>query len=89
MTDADTQKELEELRQQVAALSEARRARPAAPRDEVPAEAPVDDVRAEEHGLGDQLEELVGLLGDELRDNPLAAGVAIFVAGVVVGRLLR
>ena len=89
MTDVDTQKELEELRQQVAALAEARRARPAPPQDEAPAEVPVDHVPAEEQGLGDHIEELVGLLGDELRDNPLAAGVAIFVAGLLVGRLLR
>lgn len=89
MTDVDTQKELEELRQQVAALLEARRARPEPPQNEAPAEVAVDHVPAEEHGLGEQLEELVGLLGDELRDNPLAAGVAIFVAGVLVGRLVR
>jgi len=94
MTDASTQKELEELKRQVAALGEARRARPEAsradaPEAEAPAEVVLEDAPAEEHGLVDQVEELVGLLGDELRDNPLAAGVAIFVAGVVVGRLLR
>ena len=49
----------------------------------------MDHVPADEQGLGDHIEELVGLLGDELRDNPLAAGVAIFVVGVLVGRLLR
>jgi hypothetical protein len=42
-----------------------------------------------EHGFSAHVEELVDLMGHELRDNPVATGVAIFVAGLLVGRLLR
>jgi len=88
MTDSDTQQELAELRREVAALSEARATRTVpAPRPEPPPEAAT---RAENTpDLSAQLEELVELVNTELRDNPLVAGVAIFVAGLIVGRLVR
>ena len=85
MTDPDLQRQLADLKQEVAALSAARAAAAAEP------EPPVDPV-----GLTDaddspfeQVEELVQLLEKELRDNPVVSGLAIFAAGVLVGRLLR
>lgn len=88
MTDSDTQKQLEELRSQVAALKEARRARPEEPEPEAP-EAPTGIAASDAHDISTQIKELVGLMEGELRDNPVVTGVAIFVAGLLVGRLLR
>ena len=88
MTDAETQKELEELKSQVAALSQARRAEREPPGPAATA-TPAESPPADEHDLEDQIEKLVDLMGDELRNNPVLTGVAIFVAGLLVGRMLR
>jgi hypothetical protein len=88
MTDTETQKELEELKRQVAALSEARRAQ-REPTKPQASEASAEAAATVEHGFSAHVEELVDLMGHELRDNPVATGVAIFVAGLLVGRLLR
>ena len=88
MTDSETRKELEELRRQGAALSEARRAQRKSPKPDSP-EAPAETAAIEEQGVSAHIEELVDLVGNELRDNPVATGVAIFVAGLLVGRLMR
>ena len=88
MTDAETQKELEELKSQVAALSQARRAEPE-PASPAAAAAPAESPPADGHDLEDQIEKLLDLMGDELRNNPVLTGVAIFVAGLLVGRMLR
>jgi hypothetical protein len=90
MTDADTQKELEDLKRQVAALSAARRTRgKAAPQPEVQTEPAAESTTTEDRSIASQVEELVGLLESELRDHPMVRGAAIFVAGLIVGRMLR
>jgi hypothetical protein len=88
MTDNETQQELAELRREVAALSEARAARTV---PDPPEEPPATEGSGTENeiDLSAQLEELVRLANAELRDNPIVAGAAIFVAGLLVGRLLR
>ena len=58
------------------------------PKPEGP-EAPAETAATEEQGVSAHIEELVDLVGHELRDNPVATGVAIFVAGLLVGRLMR
>ena len=97
MTDTDTQTELEALRREVAALSAARRAKrepgraQATPETETepkPSEPPAESAASEDR-VASQVEELVGLLESELRDNPMVTGAAIFVAGLFVGRMLR
>jgi hypothetical protein len=88
MTDAETKRELEELRSQVAALSQARLAEPVPP-GPAAAAAPAESPPADEHDLENRIEELVDLMGDELRNNPVLTGVALFVAGLLVGRMLR
>lgn len=94
MTDNELQSQLEALKQQVVDLSAARQ--------EAAESTGAESTRSSE-GSGevestkksearqplDQIEELVRLLEKELRDNPLASGLAIFVAGLLAGRLLR
>ena len=87
MSETDLQGQLAELKRQVVALSEAREASveavgsPAAPEDE---ETTLIGSEALQHA-----EELVQLLEKELRENPVLSGLAIFVAGLLVGRLMR
>jgi len=90
MAASDTQKEIEDLKRQVAALSAARLAQAEATEPAM-TEAPEESAPASEHdrAIHEHIEELVDLVGNELRDNPIATGVAIFVAGLLVGRLLR
>jgi len=97
MADSETQKELEELRRQVATLAETRahsetvstKGAESASASSVAEESSTETVDAQPTGLADQIEELVDVLGDEFRDNPALAGVALFAAGLLVGRLLR
>ena len=97
MADSETQKELEELRRQVATLAETRAHSETAPPEvtesasarSVAEESPEEAGIAQSPSLAEQIEELVDVLGDEFRDNPALAGVAIFAAGLLVGRLLR
>lgn len=86
MTETDLQRQLAELQEQVATLAAAR----AATATEPPAEAPDDAPPEEAHPAPrEQIDELVQLLEKELRENPVVSGLAIFAAGVLVGRLLR
>ena len=58
-------------------------------REPVAAEAPGKEAEPEGNDLKQQIEELVDVLADELRDNPMLTGLAIFAAGILVGRLMR
>lgn len=95
MADTNTAKTLEELRRQVAALSATRRAKSAtSPSGSASTEASPGSEGAPAaadaaSGLSDQIEDLADLLSDEFRESPVLRGVAIFAAGVLVGRLLR
>jgi hypothetical protein len=95
MTSNDTLRELEKLRADVAALSDARRdaaARPAEPPAEasatpVPEAAAIDAAVTEEQKS--QLEELGDLLQAEIRDLPTITCLAVFSLGILMGRLMR
>jgi hypothetical protein len=94
MTDNDLQSQLEALKQQVVDLSAARQeaadstvADSARSSGDSGAVEPTKESEARQPL--DQIEELVRLLEKELRDNPLASGLAIFIAGLLAGRLLR
>jgi len=101
MSDAETRKQIEALKKEVAALSKAREASAARPEPEPESESVDVEVEVAVEGeatassaaptgdFRDQIEELVETLGEELRDNPVVTGLAIFVAGLLVGRLLR
>ena len=97
MNKDETARELEKLRADVAALSDARReavARPPEPEprpvvEAAPAEvsAADDAVTAEAHRT--QLEELGDLLQAEIRDLPTITCLTVFSLGILMGRLMR
>jgi hypothetical protein len=99
MANDDVKRELEALRAEVAALSkarsESRRGRKAAEAGADPESDPEaavdesDESSPPEFDIKNHLEDLVELLENEVKDLPVAACLAIFVAGVLVGRITR
>ena len=95
MAGDDTARELERLRADVAALTEARHkdaakaAEPAPP----PEPAAVDEAAATDASITDeqrcQIEELGNLLQQEIRDLPTITCLAVFSLGILMGRLMR
>lgn len=96
MSKDDTARELEKLRADVAALSDARRdatAKAAEPKESAPEPAASPDgsmtdlaVPAEQKT---QLEELGDLLQKEIRDLPTITCLTVFSLGILMGRLMR
>jgi hypothetical protein len=91
MTDTDLQRQLEELRQQVATLAAARQAGAEAtePQAEVGSGSGDEAEPTDRAEPLEQINELVHLLEEELKDNPILSGLAIFIAGLLVGRMMR
>ncbi|MGI9342631.1 MAG: hypothetical protein ACR2QV_07255 [Gammaproteobacteria bacterium] len=95
MSSSETASELEKLRAEVAALRAAKeepdpeRAASESARAEHGSRS--EDEKAEEPGefLKGQLEELTDLLETEIRDLPTITCLAVFTAGVLLGRFLR
>ena len=91
MADEDVKAELAALRAEVAALVEARR-QDAERRESPPPEgSPANALSVDEahEGFVGQVQEIIELLEHEIKETPVVAGIAGFVVGVVVGRLLR
>lgn len=104
MSDKETQKELESLRAEVAALSKARakerRREPEAAPEPAPAAsaaqataAAVVDAAAididDPEAVQGQLDKLLTQLEHEIRDMPTITTLGVFSLGVLFGRLLR
>ena len=95
MSNDETARELEKLRADVAALSDARREAAAQPAETpAAAAAPIpdkmeaaDQVVTEEQKS--QLEELGELLQAEIRDLPTITCLTVFSLGILMGRLMR
>ena len=95
MSNDETARELEKLRADVAALSDARREAAAQPAETPPTEPEpkpgemeaVDEVVTEEQKS--QLEELGELLQAEIRDLPTITCLTVFSLGILMGRLMR
>ena len=95
MSKDETVRELEKLRADVAALSDARReaaARPAEPEPLVEEAAAAERLTSEAdmpevHKT--QLEELGDLLQAEIRDLPTITCLTVFSLGILMGRLMR
>ena len=86
MGKASLERELKELRKQVALMAEREESR-------VEAEEPSEDEEVgDEEGnlsiLRGKLEEFMGTLHQDLRDIPATTAVGIFALGVLMGRLL-
>ncbi|UCE89893.1 MAG: hypothetical protein JSW10_03450 [Pseudomonadota bacterium] len=89
MSNQDMQRELDELRKEVAALSKARKQREPEPPPEEE-EAPVTaEPGADENAIKGQVEELLKLLQDEIRDMPAITTMAVFALGILMGRYMR
>ena len=95
MSKDETARELERLRADVAALSDARReaaAKPAEPQpvvEETPAAAVAAGEAAVPEAQKTQLEELGDLLQAEIRDLPTITCLTVFSLGILMGRLMR
>ena len=91
MGTSDVQKELDQLRKEVAALSAARKQKePPTTQDDDVDEAPTDAEQGEqEHAIKDQIEELIKLMQDEIRDMPAVTTLVVFALGIIMGRHLR
>lgn len=96
MRNDDTARELEKLRADVAALTDARREAAASPAPPQPAQAEppepvvtsVSDLELPEEQKT-QLEELGDLLQAEIRDLPTITCLTVFSLGILMGRLMR
>ncbi len=95
MSKDETARELEKLRADVAALSDARRgaaSKPAEPQS-VAEEAPASELSADDADLPEvqktQLEELGDLLQAEIRDLPTITCLTVFSLGILMGRMMR
>ena len=99
MRNEEIKAELSALRAEVVALAAAREkaAQPAPPPEAAAlstatgttaagTQAPAN---AEHEGFMGQVQELVELLENELRDTPVVSGLVIFSIGILVGRFLR
>ena len=77
------------LRAEVVALAEAREQGPEPAAE--PDSSAVEDggSETEDEGLMGQVQELVELLENELRETPMVSGLVIFSLGILVGRFLR
>ena len=95
MSKDETARELEKLRADVAALSDARReaaartAEPATVVEEAPAAAIAAGEAAVPEEQKTQLEELGDLLQAEIRDLPTITCLTVFSLGILMGRLMR
>jgi len=95
MSKDETARELEKLRADVAALSDARREATAKSAEPQPASAEepqalaaaTESVLPEEQKT--QLEELGDLLQAEIRDLPTITCLTVFSLGILMGRLMR
>jgi hypothetical protein len=92
MRNEEIKAELSALRAEVLALAEARKQAIPEPSSAGMVSAPVDESReaqAHHEGLKGQLQELVELLEQELKDTPVVSGLVIFSLGILVGRFMR
>lgn len=90
MKNQEIKSELDALRAEVAALAAARE-QAAEPQAEASTLASEEDATSEgEHeGFMGEVQELIELLENELRETPMVSGLVIFSLGILVGRFLR
>ena len=89
MSNETMHQELERLRKEVAALSEARREKRSEPPRPEEEALTRPELAEEDQATRNQVEELLKLLQDEIRDMPTITTVAVFAAGILLGRFLR
>ena len=89
MTNPELQKELEQLRQQVAELSKARAEQKSTrSADEEELESTPEPAESEA-ALRHEIDELLKILQDEVRDIPAVTALVVFALGILMGRFMR
>ena len=89
MSNDDMKAELEQLRKQVAELSAARKQQEAQRPPEKEQEPVASGPEEVETAVNGQVEELLKLLQDEVRDMPAITTLTVFALGILMGRFLR
>ncbi len=91
MSSSETALELEKLRAEVAALRAAKAATDAGAEETESGSVEFESAVGEEpvEHIKNQLRELTDLLEEEIRDLPTITCLAVFTAGILLGRFLR
>ena len=90
MSNDDFRKELERLREQVAALSKTKRPHDGTQESDDEDDTATDAEQGEtEHAVRKQIEDIINMLKEEIHDMPAMPTLAVFMLGVFVGRYLR
>lgn len=88
-SDEDIQAELLELRKRVEALAAARRSKQSQQQHkEEEAEETLEDEETKQD-IKQQIEDLMKLFQEEIRDMPAMPTLGVFMLGILVGRYLR
>ncbi len=88
-SDADIQAELLELRKRVEALAAARRNKRSQPEHEDDESEETPENEQAKQDIKQQIEDLMKLFQEEIRDMPAMPTLGVFMLGILVGRYLR
>jgi F0F1-type ATP synthase membrane subunit b/b' len=89
MTNPELQKELEQLRQQVAELSKARAEQKSTKSAEEEEPKSTSESEESEAAFKHEIDELLKVLQDEVRDMPAVTALLVFALGILMGRFMR
>ncbi len=88
-SDADIQAELLELRKRVEALAAARRSKRSQTEHEDDESEETPENEQAKQDIKQQIEDLMKLFQEEIRDMPAMPTLGVFMLGILVGRYLR
>ncbi len=88
-SDADIQAELLELRKRVEALAAARRSKRSQTEHEDDESEETPENEQAKQDIKKQIEDLMKLFQEEIRDMPAMPTLGVFMLGILVGRYLR
>lgn len=88
-SDVDIQTELLELRKRVEALAAARRNKRSQPEHEDDESEETPENEQAKQDIKKQIEDLMKLFQEEIRDMPAMPTLGVFMLGILVGRYLR
>lgn len=89
MSNADIREELLQLRKEVAALAAARKQHKSKSEHDDEEAATTAEHAETDSAIKKQIEELIKLLQDEIRDMPVAPTLTVLLLGILIGRYLR
>ncbi|UCD69323.1 MAG: hypothetical protein JSW48_04375 [Betaproteobacteria bacterium] len=89
MTNPQLHKELEQLRQQVAALSKARAEQKSTNSPGEKESSSTSEPEESDAAFKNEIDELLKMLQDEVRDMPAVTALVVFALGILMGRFMR